>query len=86
MTNEIEVNEGVWEFENGLELYKDNADCKIWEVEAEDTRECEGPMLFSFDKKTVFNFWTDYPDKLTPEQIAIFKKEKPILAELKPTD
>ena len=39
--------------------------------------------LFSFDQETIFNFWTDYPDKLTPEQIEIFKKENPIMAELK---
>ena len=44
---------------------------------------CE--ILFTFDKKTVFNFWQDYPEKLTPEQIRIFKKENPVLAELKPT-
>ena len=39
--------------------------------------------LFSFDQETIFNFWTDYPDKLTPEQIEIFKKENPTMAELK---
>ena len=44
-----------------------------------------GEILFTFDKKTVFNFWQDYPEKLTPEQIRIFKKENPVLAELKPT-
>ena len=42
-----------------------------------------GEFLFSFDKKTVFNFWTDYPQKLTKEQIEIFKREKPELARLK---
>ena len=44
-----------------------------------------GEILFTFAKKTVFNFWQDYPEKLTPEQIRIFKKENPVLAELKPT-
>lgn len=43
----------------------------------------EGPYLFSFDQETIFNFWTDYPDKLTPEQIEIFKKENPVMAALK---
>ena len=49
--------------------------------------ESEGKILFTFDGgKTVFNFWTDYPQKLTKEQIEIFKKTNPTLAELKPTE
>ena len=49
-----------------------------------DETESEGKILFSFDEgKTVYNFWTDYPDKLTPEQVEIFKQTNPILAELK---
>jgi len=43
----------------------------------------KGPIYFSFDKKTIFNFYTDYPEKLTPEQIELFKKEHPELAALK---
>lgn len=42
-----------------------------------------GEMLFSFDKKNVFNFFTDYPDKLTEEQREIFRKEYPRYAKLK---
>ena len=42
-----------------------------------------GPRLFAFDLKEVFNYWSDYPDALTPEQKAIFDKECPGLAELK---
>ncbi len=42
-----------------------------------------GFRFFSFDLKTIFEFWSDYPDKLTPEQIEIFKKECPDLAELR---
>ena len=44
-----------------------------------------GGISFSFDKKRVFDFYSEYPDKLTPEQIKIFKKENPTLAALKPT-
>lgn len=40
-------------------------------------------IYFTFDGKNIFNFWRDYPDKLTPEQIEIFKKENPPLARLK---
>ncbi len=42
-----------------------------------------GPMYFSFDKKRIFNFWPDYPDKLTTEQIKLFNKHNPVLARLK---
>ena len=42
-----------------------------------------GPRLFTFDLKEVFNFWSDYPDALTPEQKAVFDKECPGVAELK---
>lgn len=63
-----------------MNFYKNEESDKIWIV---DTMDSVGEFLFSFDKKTVFNFWTDYPAKLTKEQIEIFKKEQPILAELK---
>lgn len=42
-----------------------------------------GDEIFTFDKKIFFNFWRDYPQKLTKEQIEIFKKERPALARLK---
>lgn len=48
-----------------------------------DTGANEGKILFTFDGVTIFNFWTDYPDRLTAEQIEIFKRENPTLAELK---
>ena len=34
-------------------------------------------MLFTFDKETVLNLWTDYPQKFTPEQIQIMREEQP---------
>lgn len=60
--------------------YKNNETDLIYWI---DDLENEGRFLFSFDKKTVFNFWEDYPQKLTKEQIEIFKKENPELAALK---
>lgn len=49
---------------------------KVW---WEDDPKTVGSFVFSFDKKTKFNFWTDYPHKLTPEQKAIFDTENAIL-------
>ena len=63
-----------------MNFYKDDENDKIWCV---DTLDSKGEFLFSFDKKTIFNFFADYPDKLTKEQIEIFKKEQPLLAQLK---
>lgn len=80
-----EENEGIHEYANGFDFYKDNENENIWSVETPETIDSVGTILFSFDKKTVFNFWTDYPDKLTPEQIRIFQNENPTLAALKPT-
>lgn len=59
-------------------FYKNNPSDQIWWVEKTDT---VGEWLFSFDKKQVFNMFQDYPEKLTPEQKAIFDKENPYWAE-----
>ncbi|MBQ5333641.1 MAG: hypothetical protein J6K92_10370 [Oscillospiraceae bacterium] len=61
------------------DFYKETEKSKIWRVD--DINQI-GKFLFSFDKKTVYNFWTDY-EKLTPEQKQIFDKEFPAMAELK---
>ena len=66
--------------ENEYDFYKENEDDKIWWIE---TPNSIGEYLFTFDKKTIFNFFSDYPDKLAKEQIEIFRKENPALAELK---
>lgn len=60
--------------------YKNNETDLIYWV---DDLENEGRFLFSFDKKIIFNFFQDYPQKLTADQIAIFEKENPELAALK---
>ena len=62
-------------------FYKDNPTDKIWWVEFEEP--IVGEHWFSFDKKQLFNFFRDFPEKLTQEQIEIFKKENPTLAKLK---
>lgn len=54
--------------------YKNNETDKIWWKE---TPDYVGEWLFSFDKKKVFNMFSDYPNKLTREQREIFDKENP---------
>lgn len=55
-------------------LYKDNPTDKIMWL---DTSNRDGEFVFTFDGKTFFNMFQDYPHKLTPEQKAIFDKENP---------
>ena len=59
-------------------FYKNNRGDKIWWV---DNSETVGEWLFTFDKKTIFNMFSDYPDKLTPEQKELFDKENPYWTE-----
>lgn len=59
-------------------FYKNNRGDKIWWIDNSDT---VGEWLFTFDKKTIFNMFSDYPDKLTPEQKELFDKENPYWAE-----
>ncbi len=55
-------------------FYKNNEDDKVWWV---DNHEKIGEHLFTFDKKTIFNLFKDYPYKLTTEEKNIFDKENP---------
>ena len=64
--------------EQSNKFYKNNPDDLIWWVNNPETK---GEWLFSFDKKTVFNMFRDYPEKLTPEQKAIFDEENPFWAD-----
>lgn len=68
------------------DFYKNRPFDKIWwavslsKVDGE-WSVCEGEFLFSFDRKTIYNLYHDYPYKLTPEQKKIFDKENPFWAE-----
>lgn len=57
---------------------KNKSTDKIWWV---NNPESKGEWLFSFDKQTVFNMFSDYPHKLTPEQVKIFDEENPFWAD-----
>lgn len=61
------------------EFYKNDPTDVIWWV---DDTEYIGRRLFSFDRRTVYNLFEDYPDKLTKRQKIIFNKENPELAEM----
>ena len=58
-------------------FYRNNESDKIWWKE----KESIGVWEFSFDQKTVFNMFQDYPWKLTPEQKEIFDRENPFWAD-----
>ena len=63
---------------NKYTFYHENENDVIWWVEA--PIEHDGEFLFSFDRKRVYNLFSDYPYKLTPEQKRIFDKENPYWA------
>jgi len=54
--------------------YKKNETDSVWWLENKDKI---GEHVFSFNKKTKFNLFADYPHKLTSEQKEIFDKENP---------
>lgn len=57
-----------------VNFIKNNPNDMIWWVDNPDVK---GQMLFSFDKKNVFNLFADYPDKLSKCQKEQFDKENP---------
>ncbi len=60
-------------------FYKKTPNSKIWWTSAIDIF---GLYLFSFDRKKIYNFFSDW-DELTEEQKELFRKEEPSLAKLK---
>lgn len=59
--------------------YKENPNDKIYWLD--NGNDVKGEFVFSFDKKTSFNLFADYPRKLTKEQKALFDKENPFWAD-----
>jgi hypothetical protein len=53
--------------------YKENKSDSVWWKDTDSV----GEWIFSFDKKTEYNLFSDYPHELSPEQKAIFDKENP---------
>lgn len=59
--------------------FKNSPDDTIWWVD--NSADVKGEWIFTFDKKTFFNMFEDYPHKLTPEQKKAFDEENPYWAE-----
>lgn len=57
-------------------FWKDHENDRVWNAKKRWVLE-RGPIEFSFDRKKIYNFWTDYPWKFTPEEKEIFDKEQP---------
>lgn len=62
---------------------EDHPENKIWKVEkfSEDGDLIIGQLLYSFDKKKIFNLWKDYPQNFSKEEKELFDKENPYWAE-----
>ena len=58
--------------------YKNKKGDRIWWLE---NPEKVGEMIFSFDRKTEYNLFRDYPEKLTKQQRRIFERENPYWAD-----
>ena len=56
------------------DFYKENDTDRIWWVDTVDTI---GRYLFSFDRKKIYNLFSDYPHKLSAEEKRIFDEENP---------
>ena len=65
--------------EKSNKYFKNNPDDVIWWVDNAD--EVNGEFVFTFDQRTHFNMFADYPHRLTKEQKEIFDKEKPFWKE-----
>lgn len=61
-----------------LSFYKNSKSDKIFWL---DNPEVVGEHVFSFEKKTLFNLFADYPHNPTKEQKDIFDRENPYWAE-----
>lgn len=54
--------------------FRNSPDDQVWWL---DNQEVKGEFIFSFDRKTSFNLFQDYPWKLTSEQKQVFDEENP---------
>ena len=55
-------------------FYKQNDNDRVWWVNTVDK---VGLYLFTFDRKKIYNLFSDYPHNLSPEEKKIFDEENP---------
>ena len=58
---------------NKVIFYKKNPKDKIWWID--NGGDVKGEMVFSFDKKKLYNLFKDYPQNLSKEEKEIFDSE-----------
>ena len=56
------------------DFYKNSEESKVWWIDKMDVR---GELLFSFDKKKIYNLFADYPHNMSKKEVEIFNKENP---------
>ena len=71
-TDELITSE--FNLEGYSDFYKDSEDSKVWWIDKIDVL---GEILFSFDKKKIYNIFLDYPHSMTEEEVRIFDSENP---------
>ena len=59
---------------SNFRFYKKKDNDKIWSVEEIGYI---GKLLYSFNKKNIYNLWTDYPHNFTKEEKELFDRENP---------
>ena len=74
MNKEREQMEVLNKENSNFRFYKKKDNDKIWSVEEIGYI---GKLLYSFDKKNIYNLWTDYPHNFTKEEKELFDKENP---------
>ena len=74
MSKEREQMEVLNKENSNFRFYKKKDNDKIWSVEEIGYI---GKLLYSFDKKNIYNLWTDYPHNFTKEEKELFDKENP---------
>ena len=64
-----------------VRFYKEKPNAIIWHTYP--VKENFTTYFFSFDQRIIYEFWEDFPQNLTREEVYLFTKENPRMAELR---